>query len=167
MSVVVVGTSNLLECGKCEGLWVDTATFEQICSDREKQSAVLGIPASVQSSESEPMEAVHYVPCPVCNTLMNRVNFAHCSHVVVDVCTKHGTWFDKDELHKIVEFIRDGGLVKAREQEIADLEEKRSRLRADVAAAAAVPDFPTRTTRYDGYDLAFDAVSAALKFFLK
>src|SRR5260221_5680478 len=35
MDATAVGNTNLLECGKCEGLWVDTATFQEICLDRE------------------------------------------------------------------------------------------------------------------------------------
>ena len=47
---------------------------------------------------------------------MNRVNFAKCSDVIVDVCKGHGTWFDKDELRQIVEFIRGGGMEQSREK---------------------------------------------------
>jgi hypothetical protein len=61
---------------------------------------------------------------------MNRVNFAHCSHVILDVCKAHGTWFDKDELRRTVEFIRAGGLEKARAHQIAQLEDERRRLEA-------------------------------------
>src|SRR6266704_3427907 len=73
---------------------------------------------------------IRYVPCPVCHQLMNRVNFAHCSNVIVDVCAKHGTWFDKDELRCIVEFIRSGCLEQARFREMEELEERRRRLKA-------------------------------------
>ena len=111
------GHTNLLECGKCEGIWLDTASFQQIYADREKQAAVLGMAVLLPAS-SEDIETVRYVPCPVCKDLMNRINFAHCSHVIVDVCGKHGTWFDKDELRKVIEFIRAGGMEKARDQEM-------------------------------------------------
>ena len=47
----------------------------------------------------------------------NRINFAKCSGVIVDVCKGHGTWFDRDELTRIVEFIRGGGLDAARAKE--------------------------------------------------
>ena len=67
---------------------------------------------------------------------MNRVNFARCSQVVVDVCSKHGTWFDKDELRRIVEFLRSGALEAARQREIAELEEQRRRARANQMADA-------------------------------
>jgi Zn-finger nucleic acid-binding protein len=62
--------------------------------------------------------AVQYAPCPVCKNLMNRVNFAHSSGVIVDVCTRHGTWFDQDELREVLEFISGGGLEAARAREL-------------------------------------------------
>src|SRR2546423_4431506 len=61
---------------------------------------------------------------------------AHCSAVIVDVCAKHGTWFDKDELRRIVEFIRSGGLEKARTREIEELERQRRQLAAAKVATA-------------------------------
>lgn len=76
------------------------------------------------------MEKVRYVPCPVCKKLMNRVNFARCSNVVVDVCKTHGTWFDKDELRRIVEFIQRGGLDQARTRQIEELERQKRELNA-------------------------------------
>jgi Zn-finger nucleic acid-binding protein len=65
---------------------------------------------------------------------MNRVNFARCSGVVVDVCKGHGTWFDRDELSQIVEFIRGGGLEAARNKEKAQLEEARRELHQEQLA---------------------------------
>ena len=128
---IKVGKTNLRECPKCEGLWVDMASFQEICSDQEDQAAVIGMPLSIPDPKADgdlAIEPVRYQPCPVCKQLMNRVNFAHCSHVVVDVCQKHGTWFDKDELRRIVEFIRSGGLNKAREFEIQELRQQESSL---------------------------------------
>src|SRR5678815_1229162 len=91
---VLVGETPLRECPKCEGIWADVDTLEQICADRERQAAVLGAAAPLAGSESTSLEKVRYRACPVCTKLMNRVNFANCSRVVVDVCKGHGTWFD-------------------------------------------------------------------------
>jgi Zn-finger nucleic acid-binding protein len=124
MAAVMVGPSKVQECPKCEGLWVDAASFEQICTNNEKQAAVLAIAAKVPA-ESIDIEKVCYLPCPSCRKLMNRVNFAHCSNVVVDVCKPHGVWFDRDELRRVVEFIRGGGIEKARELEVEELEARR------------------------------------------
>ena len=51
-----------------------------------------------------------------------------CSGVVVDICKGHGTWFDREELSRIVEFIRGGGRDAARAREKAALEEERRSL---------------------------------------
>jgi hypothetical protein len=67
---------------------------------------------------------------------MNRVNFARCSGVIVDVCRLHGTWFDRDELRHIVEFIRGGGLDKARVIEIEELKRQRQQLESARSATA-------------------------------
>jgi len=64
-------------------------------------------------------------------TLNCPKNFARCSGVIVDICKGHGTWFDRDELSRIVEFIRAGGLEMARTKEKVELEEERRRLRQE------------------------------------
>src|SRR5258708_28779953 len=111
-----------------------------MCTDQERQSALLGVATPLPHPDPAGLEKIRYVPCPVCGNLMNRVNFANCSHVVVDVCMQHGTWFDRDELRRIVEFIRAGGLETARARQIAELEEQRRRLSAaKVADAFATP----------------------------
>ena len=124
MSPVMIGTSKVQECAECEGLWVDSSTFEQICLDSERQAAVLAIVEKIPANSID-IEKICYLPCPACRKLMNRVNFAHCSNVVVDVCKPHGTWFDQDELRKVIEFIRTGGMDKARQMEVEDLEDRR------------------------------------------
>jgi len=61
---------------------------------------------------------------------MHRVNFANCSGVIVDICKQHGTWFDRDELARIIEFLRSGGMERSRERQIAEATERERRLRA-------------------------------------
>lgn len=130
MLALTLGSTVVRECGDCLGLWLDVAGFEKICADREEQAAVLGAatPAPQRSLEAG---RITYAPCPQCSQLMNRVNFARCSGVIVDICKGHGTWFDRDELSRIVEFIRAGGLEMARTKEKVELEEERRRLRQE------------------------------------
>lgn len=59
---------------------------------------------------------------------MNRANFAKCSGVIIDICTQHGIWFDRDELSRIIDFIRDGGLDFARKREKTRLDEQQRQL---------------------------------------
>lgn len=127
LRAVQVGSALLQECSRCQGIWADAGSLEKICDEADNRSALLGQAESLPA-EGTPLEKnIRYVPCPVCQKLMNRVNFARCSQVVVDVCKKHGTWFDRDELRRIVEFIQSGGLANARAREVAELEEKRRR----------------------------------------
>ncbi len=127
LTVITVGAAALNECGKCEGLWVDTVSFDRICAEREEQMAILG-PAIVLP-KAEPSSKIKYIKCPECRVLMHRVNFAGSSGVVIDICRSHGAWFDARELQRIVDFIRKGGMSRAREKQAADL----VRARRDVA----------------------------------
>jgi len=97
--------------------------------------AALPQPARQSPTKAE-AERIRYVPCPQCGQLMNRINFARCSGVVVDICKGHGTWFDRDELSAIVQFIRGGGLEVSRQKDKAEIEFERQQLRAEELAAA-------------------------------
>jgi Zn-finger nucleic acid-binding protein len=138
MNAVAIGATMLRECGQCNGLWVDASALEEICADREQQAAVLGTAsvAPTQAVDLKPGQKVRYVPCPQCSQLMNRINFARCSGVVVDVCKGHGTWFDAEELRQIVEFIRAGGLDAARARDKQQIAEQRRLLAQEQLAAA-------------------------------
>lgn len=133
MASVTIGSTAVLECERCFGLWLDVSSFEKICADREQQSAVLGA-ASHATSAAHETSKVKYVPCPACAQLMNRLNFARCSGVIVDICKQHGTWFDRDELSRIVEFISDGGLNASRAKEKLEIAEQREQLRQEQRA---------------------------------
>lgn len=120
------------ECESCGGLWLEVAAFEKICADREHQAAVLGLASPVTGVRKDSTAAeikVRYFPCPQCGQLMNRMNFARCSGVIVDVCRGHGTWFDRDELRTIIEFVRAGGLDLSRQKEKREIAFEREQLR--------------------------------------
>jgi len=158
MESVLIGKTNLRECQNCQGIWADAASLQQICADREQQSAVLGTASPVPPNTGNIEKNIRYIPCPVCTKLMNRVMFAHCSGVIVDVCKPHGTWFDKDELRRIVEFIRAGGMDAARADEMEQLEEKRRQLRAEQIAGK----WDSRTeSRIEYYDRAHNGIASA------
>jgi Zn-finger nucleic acid-binding protein len=164
MNGVKVGKTSLLECGRCEGIWVDVETLNQISADREKQAFVASAPAG----RDEPLQLernIRYVPCPVCHELMNRDQFAHCSHVIVDVCKPHGTWFDKDELRRAVQFIRAGGLEKARSQELEQLKEEQRRLAFAQMHSATFDTQPTRISGDGGGDIASSAIGFLFDLF--
>jgi Zn-finger nucleic acid-binding protein len=133
MKSVMIGNAPVRECSRCEGIWLDAPVFHMICADREQQSIVLGegSPLMGHKPATPAEEQVRYVPCPHCKQLMNRINFANCSGVVVDVCKGHGTWFDRDELRQIIEYIRGGGMVVSREKIRHEMEFQREQLRGE------------------------------------
>jgi len=130
LSARAIGRARLAGCARCSGVWADEPSFRAICDDRATQAAYLGDGSALPRPEtSDPMSSpVLYRPCPDCEELMNRFNFAGCSGVILDACKPHGVWFDADELKKIVEFIRGGGLDVARTRERESLEFERRRL---------------------------------------
>jgi Zn-finger nucleic acid-binding protein len=136
LETLKIDETRVRACTKCDGVWLAVATFETICADREKQSAVLGF-FDGRTVRSQPMTKVNYVPCPDCGELMNRNNFAKASGVIVDLCKRHGVWFDADELPSIIEFIRKGGMELARQREKNEIEQEREKLRDDQRRQAA------------------------------
>ena len=136
MQAVAIGSTTIRECERCSGLWVDVPSFEKICADREQQAAVLGAASPAPRGEISEGGKIRYAPCPECRQLMNRINFARCSGVIVDICKGHGSWFDRDELTRIVEFIRAGGLDAARTREKAAIEDERRQLRQEQLSAS-------------------------------
>lgn len=97
-------------CEKCGGLWLDHQIFEQTIEQTRKKQALslqAGKPTEHSVYNNHP---VNYLPCPECQTLMHRRNFAQRSGIIVDVCSSHGVWLDHKELSAILNFIRSGGL---------------------------------------------------------
>ena len=154
LTALALGPSKIHECPQCTGLWVDVETFQQICADRDQQAAVLGgaTPDPLATPLLTTLDEVRYRPCPICRALMNRLNFSERSGVIIDVCRGHGTWFDRDELRRIVEFIRAGGLEAARARDLQHWEtEKRKHRPVPVASIDNPP--PTGRSMPDGWDL--------------
>lgn len=129
MHDVQIGETGLMECEKCHALWVDTATFEHICADRDTQSAVLGQYGAPPPAPGAAPE-VKYRRCVACGTMMNRLNFSRVSGTIIDVCKGHGVFLDAGELHQIVIFLQSGGLDRARQRQIDELKEEQDRLRS-------------------------------------
>jgi Zn-finger nucleic acid-binding protein len=146
----VVGGCPLDRCERCEGMWVDRETLEKIYKDREQNAAIKHVTAprlkAVNQDTPEPaasrtkkkLSTEGYIRCPMCNTIMNRQNFGRYSGVVIDICREHGTWFDADELNRIMTFIADGGLQKAALKEKQALENEVRRLKSQQSMGGGI-----------------------------
>ncbi|HEU0029802.1 MAG TPA: zf-TFIIB domain-containing protein [Kofleriaceae bacterium] len=128
------------ECMGCRGLFLDHVAIQRLITDRRQARAesLLGaLPTTITYDRQPPGKM--YVKCPVCRVVMNRKLFAAGSGVIIDMCRKHGTFFDVGELPKIIEFVMQGGLEIAERKEIdrARAAAQRERFAANAAMAAA------------------------------
>ena len=173
LAAITLGSTKALECAHCSGLWIDTETFNEICADREKQAAVIG--GDSQSFQPNlpyhSLDSIHYVPCPVCAKLMNRMNFAHGSGVILDICKADGVWFDREELRRIVEFIRAGGLETSRERDRKESEAAKRKQPLVFPSGTAGAGFDVSPGGFretlDTGSLLIDALAFVARLFLK
>jgi len=119
---VHVAKTPLEECTRCGGLWIDVSSFEFICSNAEARQAATGL---LVPSPADLDPNVRYLKCPQCENLMNRMNYAGRSGIVINICRAHGVWLDRNEMRQIVDFISAGGLDRARQMETEELQEAR------------------------------------------
>ena len=133
MRRVEVGSTAMLDCEACDGVWVDADVFESLCADKEAQAAVIH---RFDRGGAVAGERVRYRPCPRCAKMMNRINFGKLSGIVVDVCKGHGTYLDAGELHRIVQFVQGGGIERARLRQMEELKEQERRAHDAEARAA-------------------------------
>ena len=115
-------------CDQCLGLFFDPGELETLL-----QSTVTNVHAinrkqldSLVSLRTHSDFGVTYIRCPVCTTVMSRVNFGTRSGVVVDRCPDHGVWLDGGELRQLFEWTKaGGGLLEQQRQEERQREEAR------------------------------------------
>ncbi len=125
------GPGLLHDCPKCGGQLVEHALLRELLERREVYGQVAPRPAPRGNPLEQPLR---YVPCPACGALMNRKNFGQTSGVIVDVCQKHGFWFDPGELPRVLAFVESGGLERARRR---NEEQQRKRREDQIQAAGA------------------------------
>ncbi len=80
------------ECPRCGGIFASISVLPRILVEAENGRLPLTRGGKVPVANE-----AHYVPCPMCHARMNRTGFAKTG-VIVDVCARHGTWFDPGEL---------------------------------------------------------------------
>lgn len=130
---VVNESLTLHECNGCGGIWLGVETFSELCRTRQSRDIAVGMRGLRRKGfEATQEEQFQYIPCPKCNELMNRRNYANVSGVIIDTCRDCGVWLDNEELGRILKFIESNGLEKAQrlEQEL---------LASKVRAASAKP----------------------------
>lgn len=128
MQALKLGATTARECNACGGLWLDPDSLQALSDGREERSGVVSALAARVPTAAIPPDIIKYVPCPRCERLMNRKNFAQSSGVVLDVCARHGVWLDRGELERVLGFVSGGGLARSRARERERLIEEQRRL---------------------------------------
>jgi Zn-finger nucleic acid-binding protein len=100
----------LLECVHCGGVWLDRQAFATLATQAREHAlrTGAGTPQLARSIAAQPGPA--YRRCIECDILMLRKNYGRKSGVIVDVCPKHGIWFDLHELEQVLGWLRAGGI---------------------------------------------------------
>lgn len=160
LRAMTLGGVDYDECPACNGMWLEHQVFEQLTAKREHRVPFVMPGAEIRLPAPRESQPVRYGKCPECAKVMNRVNFAKASGVVIDVCRDHGIWFDADELRLIIQFIQAGGIDIARQKERTYLEEER-RLAMVRARLGEIPTGLREPPNHSGPD----ANTVAIRFF--
>ncbi len=155
------GAIGYAECPRCGGLHLGAAAFDAATRDADTRAKVrLEKPPTILE-KGAPFPPVRYRRCPSCRELMNRINYAGGSGVIVDTCKEHGVWFDRGELTAIVDFLEGGGWDRVRARE-------RERLRDEVASLESRKRFDTASSlpssASDRGTLGFETIANLVSF---
>lgn len=128
-----VGDAQVLACPTCRGLFVDHLVLNGWMRDRASKAPDED-GAAVFAEEGW---RVRYHRCPRCVTMMNRVNFASGTGIILDVCVEHGYWLDAGELGRITARVRERG-VEGTALCRVDTQRKERRRAAELREAADI-----------------------------
>ncbi len=106
-------------CERCFGLFFDVGEVQAFLEASTSPAFSINIReiANINEERAKRERQVRYKQCPECGVLMNRVNFAAMSGVVVDQCKVHGMWLDNGELIHLMEWKKSGGQLLAEKKE--------------------------------------------------
>ena len=106
------GTLQIEHCEQCFGLFFDPGEIENLLENSVSNVYDVNLKHLLNINRDRyQSRKIKYVPCPVCQVLMNRVNFGRRSGVVIDHCQKHGVWLDSGELTHLMEWKKAGGQI--------------------------------------------------------
>jgi Zn-finger nucleic acid-binding protein len=93
-------------CGACGGVFLGTKCAAQLASSLPTDA--LQLASQVSDAARYRADTAIALSCPVCHDSMQRSAIARAG-VEIDLCAKHGTWYDRDELARVAGAIRSSG----------------------------------------------------------
>jgi Zn-finger nucleic acid-binding protein len=106
-------------CSECFGLFFDPGELEVLLDNAVSGEEIINL-KHLQNIDDDRYQSkkVTYIKCPVCQILMNRVNFGYRSGVVNNQCRKHGIWLDNGEITHLIEWKKAGGQLLAQQKQL-------------------------------------------------
>ena len=102
-------------CNDCDGIFITEDILEQMIHKQkiDKEKMDFNILRFIQNNPRQQRETIiRYRKCPVCDQIMQRINYRSVSGVIVDRCLRHGIWLDGGELKQLFEWKSVGGKQK-------------------------------------------------------
>lgn len=157
------GTFLIERCDECLGLFFDTGELEALLKTSIDHVYHVDRKKITQLLKNNPVQnySAAYIPCPVCGTIMNRVNFGMRSGIIIDRCPNHGNWLDGGELRHLMEWVKAGGEILANQRKVEmdkekEREKRQRRTSPPTMGAGTTPitfDQYSGTLRTDAPDL--------------
>jgi len=111
-------------CNDCDGLFLGEDILEELVKAQSviKEKIDLQILRFIKDHPRPQKETViRYKRCPVCDSMMHRLNYRAVSGVIVDKCHKHGIWLDAGELLQLYEWKKAGGDLQKSQEEKSEI----------------------------------------------
>lgn len=157
LAALVEAAGALYDCSRCGGHFVEHALLRSLIEQRA--ALALNSPTAPERRRHSLADKVSYRPCARCNAMMLRKNFGDASGVIVDVCAKHGIWFDAGELPAVLDFVERGGLERARAR--SEERARQARIEERAARSATFTNLEAEDARTQGW---LDFIASLLTF---
>lgn len=96
MAALEMASVEVDHCLRCKGVWLDEGEMELLLEGEAPARAFLA------EFKSSPAQIGPKRACPACHKSMAKVHYG-APRVEVDECRKHGIWFDKGELTRVLQ----------------------------------------------------------------
>lgn len=124
-SIITLANVDLDFCHECSGIWFDKREmreFQRNIAQENILDEISSVLNDILPGKARQNRGV-YINCPICDEIMNHKNFHDLSGIILDQCSDHGTWAEKEDLVKIFDLISTGDI----EQLIEKASKKRYR----------------------------------------
>lgn len=108
-------------CPQCGGCWLDDGETQSLVRRFSQLSAIPYLDLRTVFHHPRPPHPNAQRRCPRCNVIMDNINYAYNSNILVDRCPQcHGLWTDAGELPAMVQYVKGNPKLDRLASAIAD-----------------------------------------------